>query len=243
MVTGATGGYGRLALRYIESLAPEVELYGLVRNNEQAKWLEAQGIKARLADYADVEALTQAFEGIDRLLFVSVPIHELQINVVEAAKRAGVSYIAYTSLYAPEYHKGGLELNHLATEELIRATGIPHVFLRNSWYLEVLEPSFRWAERSQRFWHYADDKPITAVLKREYAEAGARVILDGSYRGALELTSRPYSYRELAELSQGLLPGLRESAPVSKEVFMNQIGEAKLSELDYFLITYYRLYG
>ena len=80
--------------------------------------LESQGFTVRVADYADVNAMVQAFDGIDRLLFVSVPVFDLQKNVVEAIRQSNIGFVAYTSLCHPEYSKFGLEINHRQTEEL-----------------------------------------------------------------------------------------------------------------------------
>ena len=109
MVTGAAGGYGSYALDYLKRLAPDANIYGLVHNAAKGKELEEEGIQVRVADYADRKALVEAFDGIDRLLFVSVPVFELQRNVVAAAKEAGVKFIAYTSIADPQYSKFGLE--------------------------------------------------------------------------------------------------------------------------------------
>lgn len=78
MVTGAAGNYGSLAIDYIKQFAPDTELYGLIHDPSKASALEAKGVNVRVADYADKSSLVKAFEGIDRLLFVSVPVTDLQ---------------------------------------------------------------------------------------------------------------------------------------------------------------------
>ncbi|MDO4632960.1 MAG: NAD(P)H-binding protein [Eubacteriales bacterium] len=105
MVTGATGGYGSYAIPFIREFAPDAEVYGIARNESKASDLERQGIIPRIADYSDVDSLVRAFEGMERLLFISVSVHELQINVVKAAKLAGVQFIAYTSIAGIENNK------------------------------------------------------------------------------------------------------------------------------------------
>src|SRR5690606_28421479 len=57
-------------------------------------------------------------------------------NVIDAAKAAGVKLIAYTSLLHVENGPEPLATDHRATEEALRASGIPHVLLRNGWYME-----------------------------------------------------------------------------------------------------------
>ena len=100
LVTGATGGYGTYALGFLKELVPISDIAVLARTEEKAAPLKAAGFDVRLADYSDLTALEQAFTGIDRLLFVSGAPGNRQAehqNVVDAAKSAGISYIAYTS--------------------------------------------------------------------------------------------------------------------------------------------------
>ena len=44
--------------------------------------LKAKGVEVRLGDLADKASLVKAFQGIDRLLFVSVRYSNIQKNVV-----------------------------------------------------------------------------------------------------------------------------------------------------------------
>ena len=44
--------------------------------------LKAKGVEVRLGDFADKASLVKAFQGIDRLLFVSVRYSNIQKNVV-----------------------------------------------------------------------------------------------------------------------------------------------------------------
>ena len=92
LVTGATGGFGGYAIDALESLIPSDEIIGLARSKEKAERLTARGVAIRIGDYSDSDSLEAAFDGIDRLLFVSGAPgapgererqHE---NVVKAAK-------------------------------------------------------------------------------------------------------------------------------------------------------------
>src|SRR4051794_26117342 len=95
VVTGATGHLGRLA---IESLlangVPASEIVGLGR---QVDKIDDLGITTKQISYDDVDTLTAAFTGADRLLFISgsevgrrLPQHT---NVVAAASKAGVGLV------------------------------------------------------------------------------------------------------------------------------------------------------
>ncbi|MDO5609144.1 MAG: NAD(P)H-binding protein [Capnocytophaga sp.] len=184
---------------FYEKLNPEINLFGLARNEEDGKILEAKGVTPRIGDYTDKNSLVKAFEGIDRLLFVSVPNHDLQKNVVEAIKESSIKFVAYTSINGIEYSKLGLEINHKQTEELIKNTGVAHTFLRNSWYLDLDRDLVLSAGKTGKFYYTANGGVNSWALKSEYAEAGARVILADNNPEIVHLSRTPHSYLELAD--------------------------------------------
>ena len=55
---------------------------------------------------------------------------------VDAARKANVGLLAYTSILHADSSKMKLAAEHLETEQYIRASGLPFVFLRNGWYFE-----------------------------------------------------------------------------------------------------------
>jgi NAD(P)H dehydrogenase (quinone) len=205
MVTGASGKYGGLVIDYIKKFNPDVNIFGLVRNPEKGKDLEAKGVTVRVADYSDRTELTPAFDGIDRLLFVSVSTPDIQKYVVLSAKAAGVKYIAYTSIAGIEYNRLGLEINHSKTEEWIKESGIPHTFIRHNWYLELEAPLFKAAKKTGRFYFISSNEKVSWALRREYAEAGARIILRDNNPEIITLTREAHTYGELGNAVQEAL--------------------------------------
>ena len=57
-------------------------------------------------------------------------------NAIDAARRAGVSLLAYTSLLHADTSPLGLAGEHVATEASLAQAGVPFVLLRNGWYTE-----------------------------------------------------------------------------------------------------------
>jgi NAD(P)H dehydrogenase (quinone) len=55
---------------------------------------------------------------------------------VEAAKKAGVKHILYTSMPAPDNSLVTFAPDHLGTENAIKASGIGYTILRNAWYFD-----------------------------------------------------------------------------------------------------------
>lgn len=205
MITGASGEYGSYAIDYLQKFAPEANLYGLVRSESKGKKLKDKGVNLRIGDYTDANSMIDALKGIDRLLFVSVSMPNIQQNVVQAAQVNHVQYIAYTSIYQPEYAKFGLESIHKQTENWIKDSGIPYTFLRNSWYTELNQGLFEYAQKTGKFSYFAKEGKLSFALKREYAEAGAKVIADGSFGPIVNLAGSPKSYHQMALATQDAL--------------------------------------
>ncbi|MBO0410270.1 SDR family oxidoreductase [Enterococcus hulanensis] len=202
LVTGATGGFGSYALDFLKESVPTADIYALVRSEEKGAALKEAGLNIRIGDYADKDSMKQALEGIDRLLFVSgAPGNrqEEHANVVEAAKEAGVAYIAYTSFAGADKATSPLAADHIFTERLIEKSGIADTFLRNNWYLENEMPIAGAALNNGKFVYAAENGKTGWALKREYAEVAAKALAGTEYPAILELSGKPVSYDALAE--------------------------------------------
>lgn len=202
LVTGATGGFGSYALDFLKESVPTADIYALVRSEEKGAALKEAGLNIRIGDYADKDSMKQALEGIDHLLFVSgAPGNrqEEHANVVEAAKEAGVVYIAYTSFAGADKATSPLAADHIFTERLIEKSGIAHTFLRNNWYLENEMPIAGAALNNGKFVYAAENGKTGWALKREYAEVAAKALAGTEYPAILELSGKPVSFDALAE--------------------------------------------
>lgn len=208
-VTGATGHFGQRAVKYLAAKVPAGDIIALARNTAMAKKLLPADITIRQADYNDEAQLTTALQGVDRLLFVSSipggPVSRLQQhnNVVNAAKNAGVSFIAYTSFPHADTTTASLAADHTATEKAITAAGLKHSFLRNNWYLENEMSRLQAAAAGKDFLYAAGDAKIGWALEREYAEAAAAVLASTETKDVYEFAGPARTYRELAEAIDG----------------------------------------
>lgn len=201
LVTGATGGFGGYALDFLKEMVPISDIYALVRSEEKGADLKEKGFNLRIGDYADTDSMKQALQGIDRLLFVSGAPGNRQAehaNVVNAAKEAGVSYIAYTSFAGADKATSPLAADHIFTEKQIEEAGIAHTFLRNNWYLENEMPIVGAALNTGKFVYAAEEGKTGWALKREYAEVAAKAVSGTEYPAILELSGTPVSYEVLA---------------------------------------------
>lgn len=184
-ITAASGQLGRLAVAALKRRLPAGEIVALVRTPAKAADL---GVATRAADYADPESLAAAFAGIDRLLFISSGAigDERAVqhgNVVAAARRAGVPYLAYTSLLRADTTPIALGPSHVATEAAIRDTGIPFTFMRNGWYSENYAGSIAGALAGGAVIGGSGAGRISSASRADYAEAAAAVIAGEGHEG------------------------------------------------------------
>jgi NAD(P)H dehydrogenase (quinone) len=204
VVTGATGKLGRIVVEKLLKKVPAREIAAAVRAPERAKELASRGVQVRRADYSQPETLSAAFAGADELLLVSSSEVGRRASqhaaVVDAAKRAGVRLLAYTSILHADRSKLGLAAEHKATEAAIRASGVPYVLLRNGWYVENYTENLAPALQHGAIVGSAGDGRIAAATRADYAEAAVTVLTGRGHDGkAYELAGdRPFTMAELA---------------------------------------------
>ena len=139
-VTGATGKLGRLVLDELLTKTDAANVVALARDPSALGDYAAKGVQVRQADYDDPASLDAALQGVDRVLLISgnaVGQRERQHGaVIEAAKKAGVSYLAYTSVLNAQDSKLLLAAEHVLTENLLAKSGLNYDVLRMPWYSE-----------------------------------------------------------------------------------------------------------
>ncbi len=177
VVTGATGQLGRLVIAALLKKLPSSEIVAAVRNSEKARDL---GVQVRIADYNQPQVWDAALRGVDKVLLISsseVGQRARQHrSVIDAAKRAGVKLLAYTSVLRADTSPLGLAAEHKETESMIRASGIPSVFLRNSWYTENYTAGIPAVLARGAMFGCAGTGRISSAARIDYAEAAAAVL-------------------------------------------------------------------
>ncbi|MBB4097070.1 SDR family oxidoreductase [Sphingomonas kyeonggiensis] len=185
-ITGATGQLGRLVIDKLKGKLPADQIVALARSPEKAADL---GVAARIFDYDRPETLSAALAGVDTLLLISsseVGKREAQhAAVVEAAKQAGIGRIVYTSLLRADTSALSLASEHLFTEKLILASGIPYTFLRNGWYVENYAASVQGALAHGALIGAAGQGRIAAAARADYADAAVAVLAGADHAGKI----------------------------------------------------------
>lgn len=186
-ITGATGQLGRLVIEQLLKTVQANQIVAIVRNPAKAEALSQQGIVVRQGDYTDQAALTTALKGVEKLLLISssevgqrATQHQ---NVINAAKAAGVTFIAYTSLLHADNSPLGLHVEHVATEKALATSSIPYALLRNGWYTENYLASAPPALEHGVFIGAAGEGKIASATRADYAAAAAKVVSEEGHAG------------------------------------------------------------
>jgi NAD(P)H dehydrogenase (quinone) len=201
-ISGATGQLGRHVVNILKSRISADNIVALVRTPDKAADL---GVTARAADYSKPDTLESALSGVETLLLISsneIGQRSAQHrNVIDAAKKANVQWIVYTSLlHADTSAIKALSGEHLDTEAALKASGLPYTILRNGWYSENYTASVPGAIASGAFLGCADGAKISSAARADYAEAAVAVLTGEGHKGkTYELAGdKAYTLSELA---------------------------------------------
>ncbi len=239
VITGATGHLGRLVVEsLLQQDVPARDITAVGRDTTKIKDLADRGVRVRAIDYDDPATLDDAFRGAARILLISASQTGQRVrqhgNAIDAARRAGASLLAYTSIAHADTTTLRLAEEHQATETALRASGLEYVLLRHSWYTENYTAQIPAILQRGSLAGSADDGRVSAATRADYAAAAAAVLAgEGHARRVYELggdqaftltefaaeisaqAGQPVSYHDLpmAEYVQLLISaGLPESA-------------------------------
>lgn len=206
LITGATGHLGALTVDHLLRRVPASDLAVSVRDPAKAAALAARGVEVRRGDFDHPESLD--FVGVDRLLLISTDGPDeariaKQANAVRVAQEAGVGHLVYSSVIDAPTSPLGLAAVHRATEELVRASGIPFTFLRNGMYHENYTLQLPGALERGVLVGSAGDGRNASASRDDLALAAAVVLTtDGHENTAYELTGpSAWTFAELADLA------------------------------------------
>lgn len=190
-VTGATGQLGRLVLDDLLRRVAPGDITAIARNTDALASYADKGVQLRQADYDDAASFADALQGVDRLLLISgnaVGERERQHgNVINAAKGAGVSYIAYTSILKGDKSRLQLAPEHVATEKLLADSGLNYDVLRNGWYSENYVGGLVQSISAGAVLGAVGDGRLSTASRADLAAGAAAALADGKGGDIYEL--------------------------------------------------------
>lgn len=144
VITGASGQYGRTATDMLIARGLADRLILITRTPAKLADRAAQGCAVRYGDYDKPETLAAALAGAEKMLLISgtrVGARVVQHKAaIDAAAKAGVRHILYTSFIGIDDPANPAEVrhDHIETEKLMRASGMAWTMLRDAHYADAM---------------------------------------------------------------------------------------------------------
>ncbi len=196
LVTGASGHLGRRVVELLLDKKAGRVIAG-TRHPDKVSDLAARGAEVRTLDFDKPETLSMAFAGVDRLLIVSTDgvgrpggRHAQHSAAIEAAAKAGVRHVVYTSALAPRPSEvNAIANDHFWTEQALAASPMGRTVLRNGKYAEAILWGLPQAFKSGQMFTATGNAGRTYVTREECAQAAAAALASGfDGRRILEVT-------------------------------------------------------
>ncbi len=187
LLTGVGGHLGQLVAERLIDADPTAPLAGTSRHPERLDSLILRGMSLRRADFDDPNSLSSAFAGARRMLLISTgaanagPRRVRQhTEAIQAAWRAGIGHIAYTSfLEADASPLRALAEDHARTEHVLAQGQAGFTILRHALYMEMLLTTLPPAIASGRLLSSNARAGVAYIARDDCASADAAALRDG----------------------------------------------------------------
>jgi NAD(P)H dehydrogenase (quinone) len=231
LVTGATGQLGTAVVENLLEKTSANQIAAFVRDESKASALKEKGVDIRVGNYDDTASLDKAMYGIEKVLLIAGTDEENGLgqhqNVVDAAKKAGVQCIAYTSRTLKDRNTiaNQLMVRHFQTEDYIKASGLNYVLFRNVLYMDTIGLFV-----GERVFETGINLPtdrgrVPFALRSEMGEAIANALLESDRSNRIyKLTaSESYSFEDVAATLSDLSGKEVDYTPAEKSAFETQM--------------------
>jgi len=216
LMIGATGAYAGLVLPELKKRA--VTVVALVQDEDKAKKAKEAGADETVIGSLDDEAsLLTAAKGMDGVFHIIPAFHNeiaAGVNMVNAAKAAGVKKFVFSSVYHPSLSL----VNHAQkcpAEEALYQSGMDYTILQPAMYMQMLAGSLQSAQDSGKITGaYSKDSKMSYVDYHDVAEAAA-----------LAMTGKELSYGTFELCSPGMYSRVDLAAIISEAIGKNVVAE------------------
>ena len=208
LITGATGHLGTAVINQLLKNTDASNIVAFVRDENNTGYLKENGIKFHLGTFEDNASLDKAMVGIEKVLLISTtdPKRFYQHkNVVDAAKKAGVKFIAYTSVPIRDLDSAAAKTlleSHFQTEDYIKESGLSYAFLRNNIYVDMVPMYIGEKVFETGIYLPAGNGKVPFALRREMGEATANLLLQSEpLQNIYDITNTElYSFEDVASV-------------------------------------------
>ncbi len=208
-VTAASGRLGHAILAELHAAVGAECVVGIARDPAR---IGIDAIEKRRADYRSLDDMTAALAGIDTVVMISAPVEvgtdrvAMHGNVVQAARRAGVRKLVFTSIVGDDVAEDALfypvQRVNRDTEALVRDSGLDWIIARNGLYLDLDLRSIRAADGAGAYRTNGGDGRCGYISISELGFALARLAIRDDCNGEIvNLTGENLTQAEIVALA------------------------------------------
>jgi len=211
MKVGVTAASGRLGHAILPELCAALSVGDVVGIAREPCRISVDDIEKRRAHYESPDELAAALAGLDTVIMISAPVEvdadrvQLHRNVIDAARRAGVRKMIFTSVVGDEVEEGTLFYPSMRvnrdTESLLQNSGLAWIIARNGLYLDLDVRSIRAAAETGVYRTNGRDGRCGYIAIAELAYALAQLAVSDDCVGTtLNLTGENLTQAEIVTL-------------------------------------------
>lgn len=246
LITGATGHLGTAVVDQLLKNTNANNIVALARDENKATSLKERGAEVRIGNFDDTTSLDKAMKGIEKVLLISTADPDrLQQhkNVVDAAKKASVKFIAYTSVPLEDLNSAAAKSlleSHFQTEDYIKASGLTYAFLRNNIYADMIPIYVGEKVFETGVYLPAGIGKLPFALRREMGEGTANLLLysEQHQNKTYDITNNElYSFEDIAKVLSELSGKTITYTNADLDEFTKTLKERNIPEHFIFIFT------
>ncbi|GLY29800.1 NAD(P)H-binding protein [Kineosporia sp. NBRC 101731] len=223
LLFGATGALGGHVLDSLITRGVDpATVTAAGRNPERLQELGQSGFATATVDLSDVNRMVDVVAGHRRVVLISGgDSHRLEQHtaVIEAAAKAGVEHLYYTSGLRADDVRFAIGADHQATEDALIASGVTYTILRNGWYIENYLQAMAGPRHTGVLAAAVGDAVVAAVSRKDLADALASVVTsDGHDNVTYHLSGdTDFTYADIARAMSVVLEREVTYTPVTPD--------------------------
>jgi NAD(P)H dehydrogenase (quinone) len=241
IVSGASGQLGSLVIEELlaRKVAPEnLILVSRTPNTDHLQAYADRGASVRFGDFNEPESLADAYRGGTRMLLISIngggaDRPQLHKAAIDAAVRAGVKHIAYTSYVNADVNEAStIAVDHRRTERILQDSGVAWTLLRNQIYANGLVDQAVQIVRDGALVTHTPDARVAYVTREDCAAAAAAVLATPGHENKAYNITGPDAIgpRELVELASEISGKRVELMVYTEAEYRAQLAQSGMAE-------------
>lgn len=182
LITGATGNIGSALIQ--KFVAADMPVRALVRSPEKAKHITAHNVEIAIGDFTQLDSVSAALQGVEKLFLLSSlepNLPQVQQQVIQLAKQAGVQHIVKLSAENADPQSAlAIYRWHGEVEHYLATSGLGWTHLRPGYFMQNLLMSAATIQ-AQNALFSVQDEISAAIDARDIAAVAFEVLTQSGH--------------------------------------------------------------